>query len=339
MYSISAIRKIRPTRISTAFLAALSIACAALCSGAWPAGAAPAPNSADAAPKRPIPPPPKPIALPANLDIPDYAPGPLPFRSGETLVYEASWMNVPAGDARIMIVRNRANPNLWSGMMWLDTSPVVGVVYRMRDFFREDFAIGTLRPDNIQITQHENRRLDHWRVVFDRGDRTITATKVNRRGRVTIRRFTGGDPLGPFSGAMMALSQPLKPGDDLKFDIFSGGNRYVFGFDVAGRERITTALGTFDTVKIEPSVIWLSEGSFRADARETAIWITDDSRHLPVRIAAAVFFGNVYADLVSVTGAPFGSLDAGGAPAGTSPRATTNPYAGMPAPLLGAPTP
>ncbi len=306
--------------------------------GARPAGAASAPNSAAAARKRRLPPPPKPIALPADLDIPDYRPGPNPFRSGESLVYEASWMNVPAGDARIVIARNSAHPDLWSGMMWLNTSPVVDLVYRMRDFFHENFAAGTLRPENIQITQHENHRLYHWRVAFDYDARTITATRFNRRGGVTIRRFTGGDPLGPFSGAIMALSQPLKPGSDLKFDIFSGGNRYVFGFDVVGRERITTALGAFDTVKIEPSVIWMSEGSFRADARETAIWITDDARHLPVRIAAAIFFGNVYADLVSVTGAPFGSLGVSDA-AGPSPRATTNPYAGMPAPPSGAPTP
>lgn len=338
MYSISAIWKIRPARIFLPLIGAIAIMLAPPCPSARPAGAASARNSAAGGRKRPLPPP-KPIALPADLDIPDYQPGPNPFRSGETLVYEAAWMNVPAGAARITIARNSAHPDLWSGMMWLNTSPIVDVVYRMRDFFREDFAAGTLRPENIQITQHENHRLDHWRVAFDHAAHTITATKVNRRGRVTVRRFTGGDPLGPFSGAIMALSQPLKPGSDLKFDIFSGGNRYVFGFDVVGRERITTALGTFDTVKIEPSVIWLSEGSFRADARETTIWITDDSRHLPVRIAAAVFFGNVYADLVSVTGAPFGSLGVSAAAGGPSPRATTNPYAGMPAPPSGAPTP
>ena len=102
----------------------------------------------------------------------------------------------------------------------------------------------------------------------------------------------------------MALSQPLKPGDSTTLDVFSGGNRYVFTFKVLGRERITTALGTFDTLKIEPWVVWLSEGSFRSQSRETLVWVTDDGRHLPVRISSEVFFGTVYADLIEVSKAP-----------------------------------
>lgn len=347
MYSISRIGKIlcqRPgAALAGAFALTVAIHTASVAARAAdavaPAGTAAVGGAATPAAHRPFPPEAKPIALPDDLAIPDYRPGPNPFRDGESLVYAASWMDIPAGEARVMIVRNRARPDLWSGQMWLDTSPVVDMVYRMRDYFREDFAVATLRPDNIQILQHEKRRIDRWRVSFDRPARTVTAIKVNRRGRITTRRFTGGDPLGPFSGVMMALSQRLRPGDDLKFDIFSGGNRYVFDFNVTGRERITTALGTFDTVRIEPSVIWLSEGSFRTQARQTTIWVTDDARHLPVRIAAAVFFGNVYADLVSVSGAPFGALGPTVAPGSAAPRATTNPYAGLPTVTISPPTP
>jgi uncharacterized protein DUF3108 len=247
---------------------------------------------------------PAPLPLPGNLQIPAYAPGPIPFRDGETLVYRASWMGVPAADARILIAHNRLHPQWWSGVMWLDTSAVVDIVYRMRDVFRENFDYTSLRPNDIYIVQHEKQRLDQWRVSFDRNQHLVTAIKTSRHGNITMRRFSGGDPLGPFSGAMMALSQPLRPGESLNFDVFSGGNRYVFAFKVLARERITTALGTFDTLKIEPWVLWLSEGSFRSQTRETIVWVTDDSRHLPVRISSAVFFGNVYADLIEITGAP-----------------------------------
>ena len=247
---------------------------------------------------------PAPLPLPGNLQIPAYAPGPIPFRDGETLVYRASWMGVPAADARILIAHNKLHPQWWSGVMWLDTSAVVDIVYRMRDVFRENFDYTSLRPNDIYIVQHEKQRLDQWRVSFDRNQHLVTAIKTSRHGKITTRRFSGGDPLGPFSGAMMALSQPLRPGASLNFDVFSGGNRYVFAFKVLARERITTALGTFDTLKIEPWVLWLSEGSFRSQTRETMVWVTDDSRHLPMRISSSVFFGNVYADLIGITGAP-----------------------------------
>ncbi len=251
-----------------------------------------------------MPPATAPLPLPDNLHIPSCTPGPIPFRDGETLVYRASWLGVPAADARILIAHNKLRPQWWTGIMTLDTSQVVDIVYRMRDIFRENFDYSSLRPNDIYIVQHEKQRLDQWRVNFDHAQRLVTAVKTSRHSKVTTRRFSGGDPLGPFSGAMMALSQPLRPGASLTFDVFSGGNRYVFAFKVVARERITTALGTFDTLKIEPWVLWLSEGSFRSQMRATTVWVTDDSRHLPVRISAEIFFGSVYADLIEVTGAP-----------------------------------
>ena len=152
----------------------------------------------------------------------------------------------------------------------------------MRDYFRENFQRDTLQPDDMYILQHEKQRRDEWRVAFDHNARLVTTVKRNSHGRTWIKHFSGGAPNGPFSGAMLALSQPLKVGETYTFDIFSGGNRYVFQFKVIAREQITTTLGTFATIRIEPSVLWLSEGSFRSQASETTIWVTDDSRHLPV---------------------------------------------------------
>jgi hypothetical protein len=243
---------------------------------------------------------PTPLPLPENLKIPSYPPGPPTFHDGETLFYDATWLGAPAASARVIVSRNRTHPEWWRGEMWITSSAIVDLAYRMRDYFREDFRRDSYRPDSIYIQQHENKRFDEWHTTFDHQDRVVTAIKRNRRGETTERLFSGGDPLGPFSGAMMALSQPLKPGDDLTFDVFSGGNRYVFAFNVIDRERITTELGTFNTLKIEPTVIWLSQGSFRSQARETTIWVTDDGRHLPVRMAADVFFGYIYVDLVKV---------------------------------------
>ena len=78
---------------------------------------------------------PTPLPLPASLHIPVYKPGPIPFHDGETLFYDASWLGVPAADARSADARNKHHPQWWTGEMWLNTSPVVDLVYRMRDFF------------------------------------------------------------------------------------------------------------------------------------------------------------------------------------------------------------
>ena len=246
---------------------------------------------------------PAPVPLPANLDIPSYKAGPLPFHDGETLIYQGSWMNLPAAQSRVTVHRDRKDPQMWVGEMWINSGKLVDVLYRMRDYIREDFIDGSLQPDDIYISQHEKTRRDEWRVTFDHNEHLVTAIRKNRQGRTWVRRFSEGDPFGPFSGAMMALTQPLKVGQTLTFDVFSGGNRYVFSFPVTGRDRVTTALGTFDTLRIEPSVLWLSQGDFRKQARATTIWVTDDGRHLPVRIESAAYVGTIRADLVQVIGA------------------------------------
>jgi len=227
-----------------------------------------------------------------------------PFQSGETLVYQASWEGFAVADARVTLARNRSHPSWWTGQMWITTSPAADLLYRMRDYFHEDFDYTTWRPQHLYIVQHEKSRLDIWRATFNDPAHMVTAIKTNRAGRTWIRRFSGGEPWGPFSGAMMALSQPLTPGQTYTVDVFSGGNRYVLAFAVRQREPLTTALGTFSALRIEPSAVWLSENSFRDQARSMTVWVTDDKRHLPLRIESAVFFGVVRADLTQIVRPP-----------------------------------
>jgi hypothetical protein len=245
-----------------------------------------------------------PIALPATLKIPRYRQGIEPFRDGETLVYEASWEGIPAAVARISLVHNRLHPDRWTGQIWITSGVIVDQLYRMRDYVREDFDYNSWRPASIHIVQHEKRRQDDWLAIFDAHARMVTATRRNRAGRTWIRRFSGGDPWGPFSATMLALSQPLAPGRTYTFDVFSGGNRYVFAFAVRDRERIATAFGTLPALRIEPSVAWLSEGSFRQQVHATTIWVSDDPRHLPLRVESAVFVGSVVVNLTGVVDAP-----------------------------------
>ena len=212
-----------------------------------------------------------------------------------------------------------AQPADWTGQLWVHSSKPVDLIYRMRDYVREDFRQRDLRPQDMYILQHDKRRLDEWMVKFDDSDHLVTSAKRNAEGRAWVRKFSGGEPWGPFSGAMLALSQPLAVGKTYTFDVFSGGSRYVFAFNVQKRERITTPLGTFDTLRLEPTVVWLSRDEFLKQARETLIWVTDDARHLPLRVEAATFVGSIRIDLVQLHNAPGPALaKTAAAPASTA---------------------
>ena len=43
------------------------------------------------------------MALPPDIKakVPAYKPGPMPFHDGEQLIYQASWVGIPAAQARL----------------------------------------------------------------------------------------------------------------------------------------------------------------------------------------------------------------------------------------------
>jgi hypothetical protein len=327
-------------------------ALAALCIVAMLVAAAIAPMPTDAAPdsasdasalhphkhrhKGPTPTP-TPMALPPEVKakVPVYRPGPVPFHNGEQLFYEASWLGIPAAEAQVSFRQDVKKPrnnalhkdplpgdphtddsprSRWVAEVWVKTTPYADVFYKMRDHMRENVAEDTLHTGWIHVDQHENSRLDTWDVTLDRPTQIVTVTKTNKRGTQS-KQFIASDPWGPLSGAMMALSQDLTPGKTYAFDVFGGSQRYVFAFDVQARERIHTALGDFDAIRIVPDVWYVSDGKLRSQAHDTVLWVSADKRHLPLRIQSQAFIGAVYADLIKVedggNSAPSGPPPAG----------------------------
>ncbi|HXW84105.1 MAG TPA: DUF3108 domain-containing protein [Candidatus Binataceae bacterium] len=250
-------------------------------------------------PRHPTPTP-TPIALPADITVPSYPAGSMPLKDGERLTFQASWLGIPAASARFELHRDPKSAALWDEEIWLETNPAVDLLYRMRDYLREHVEATSLQPQDMFIRQQENKRHNEFKVVFDRGAGLVRMERRNSRGAISHKEFISANPFGPLSGAVMALSQKLEPGDELVFDVFTGTSRYVFGFHVDGREKLTVPAGTFEALKITPGVKYLSAGEMRNDAQDTQVWVSDDSRHLPLRIQAQAFIGWVRADLVSV---------------------------------------
>ena len=283
---------------------------------------------------------PTPMALPPEVKakVPVYNPAQVPFHDGEELTYQASWLGIPAAEARVRFRKkikdpSRQNPQKnpaqkdqsrgdppksdskqtdaqrsdlprerWIAEVWVQTTPYADVFYKMRDYVRESVAEDTLRTGNIHVDQHENSRLYSYDVAMDRPAQMVTVTSNSKHGTQT-KQFIASDPFGPLSGAMMALSQDLTPGHTYAFDVFGGSQRYVFAFDVQERERIHTALGDFDAFKIVPDVWYVSDGKLRSQAHGTVLWVSADKRHLPLLIQSEAFIGSVRAELIKVDGA------------------------------------
>jgi hypothetical protein len=246
---------------------------------------------------------PTPMALPADVKarVPALKPGPIPFHDGEQLVYQASWIGIPAAQARLEFHKLPKDPSRWIGEIWIETSPYADLFYRMRDYMRESVADDTMHTNGIHLVQDEKSRVNYYDVTIDRARQRVTMTRKNHKGTES-REFIASDPWGPISGAMMALTQDFGPGRTYAFDVFSGSQRYVFAFVVDRREKIHVPVGDFDAWRVVPDVWYVSDGKLRSQARGTVLWISADKRHLPLRIEAQAFIGYVRADLIRIDG-------------------------------------
>lgn len=246
---------------------------------------------------------PTPMALPPEVKakVPAYKPGPIPFHDGEQLIYQASWVGIPAAQARLEFHKRPKDPSRWIGEIWIETNPFADVFYKMRDYVRESMADDTLHTSGVYLVQHEKSRLNYYDVTVDRPAQMVTITKKNHKGTQS-KEFIASDPWGPISGAMMALTQNFAPGKTYAFDVFSGSQRYVFAFEVEKREKIHLSLGDFDAWRIVPDVWYVSDGEMRSQVHGTVLWISADKRHLPLRIEAQAFIGHVRADLIKIDG-------------------------------------
>ena len=58
---------------------------------------------------------------------------------------------------------------------------------------------------------------------------------------------------------------------------------------IEGREVIKTTLGTFKTIRVQPT----ADAGVVKNRGNIWIWYTDDDRHLPVQMRAKLFWGTI----------------------------------------------
>ena len=137
-----------------------------------------------------------PLALPADIKVPSYAAQAFPFHDGERLVYEASWLGIPAARGWFELHRNKKDPSLWDVEAWIETNKVVDLLFKMRDYMRERISVGSLKTSDIYQQQRENQRSNEYTITFDEQRRLVVSTKKNKKG-TDIHQFVATDPFGP----------------------------------------------------------------------------------------------------------------------------------------------
>ena len=129
------------------------------------------------------------------------------------------------------------------------------------------------RPADGRYGENPNRLYKHYQLQV-----------ILKPGPADVQDLT--------SALMWLRHQPLEPGDRHDVPICSGTRQFMLVAEVVGRDTVETPVGTFRTVKVKVRTAF--EGKF-STKRDTFLWLSDDPRHVLVRMSADFAVGSVVA--------------------------------------------
>lgn len=212
------------------------------------------------------------------------------------LEYRVAWNGIPAASAVVTIA-----PGDVAGRESLvveasaSTNPFVSLFWSFRGTLRTTMLADGPTPRHFDYRREINGSPHATTIDFD-GTR---AHGVYVRGDRRQEGELAGEILDPVTAVFRARGSDAGPGDALWYDVWTGEVRYLVRLDVRASEPIDVPAGSFAALRVVPHV-WRIEGRPAPDTRlrRATIWVTDDPRHVPLRIRSKVFAGSVTLDLV-----------------------------------------
>jgi hypothetical protein len=223
-----------------------------------------------------------PPAVPREADV--------PFRAGETLVYDVSWSTyLVAGTAMTTVHAKRPSGGTQAHYIVAEGRPIPFLARLYNIYYKMDTLLdtGTLLSHQGTLLSEEGgdrrvatTRLDHGkrRAFFE----LQTATTVQTEFAVPAQTHDG-------LSALFALrARPLRAGERFVLPVTDSGALYTVGVSVGAAERVEVPAGRYNaarlaiTIRDEQGVdVW----------HDIAVWMTTGARRLPVKLQAKLPIG------------------------------------------------
>jgi Protein of unknown function (DUF3108) len=214
----------------------------------------------------------------------------VPFKAGEALAFDISWSDyLTAATATVTVKDKRPSFDSTAYYLVAEGQPVglLAAIYSV--YYKVDSLLDvyTLLPQRASVFSQEGGRRRMQVTRFNQAARRATyemttATVYKRELHLTSPAH---DPL---SALYILRTLPMRPGESTSLAVVNEGVLSNVKVTVAGRETLETPLGRQAAWKLIPRVL---DSQGRQAGDELAIWISDDSQRLPLRIDAKVDVG------------------------------------------------
>ncbi|EPR43865.1 Protein of unknown function DUF3108 [Desulfovibrio sp. X2] len=222
------------------------------------------------------------------------------FKPGERFDYNVRWGPFDVGSATIEVLpTGTVNGKPARGFrMTARTNDFADVFYKVRDV-NESWTDMDMQGSLLYLTkQHEGSYVRDYelRLYADKGTAELWSNETGKH-KNTVHIFPGTmDPLSVLF-AFRAWPEEFHPGMVIRQAV-TDGKKFVLGeATVVRREKVKVPAGEYDCYLVEPDIRDLG-GVFRKSPEAALqIWVTADSRRLPVLVRSKVVVGHFVAEM------------------------------------------
>ena len=214
---------------------------------------------------------------------------PLPFAPGEVSRFSIRFGAIRAGSATLSV---KDTVTIGGDLTYhlesrAQSSKFFSTFFKVDDIVESWWSVDRRVPVAFEQHIREGKYKKDESIRFDYGDSLAHSSKGSPKE-------LGANPQDILSSFYFVRASRLAPGDELMINSHSAGKRSELKVRVLKRERIKVPAGTFDCVVVEPML--KSAGLFKQKGKLT-IWLTDDSRRMPVLMRTKVAVGAIEARL------------------------------------------
>ncbi len=210
------------------------------------------------------------------------------FQPGESLTYNVSWSKAVKAGTAVLEVKGERLPDGREVLRFIVTSRTVGIMgrfYPLGDTVQSVFDPKAKQSLSYSLLARHGKRTRRRELVFDHVNRTV----VSRLNDDPLKTLDIPDQVQDALSALYYLRtrNDFVVDKPIVIEVFDGGTSRSIEVLTLGREKVKTLAGEFNAIKIRASGgIFLGEGKLD-------IWLTDDSRKVPVLIKSRIAIGSI----------------------------------------------
>ncbi|MBL4889863.1 MAG: DUF3108 domain-containing protein [Candidatus Lindowbacteria bacterium] len=219
------------------------------------------------------------------------------WQVGERLTYDMNYLGSKVGVSSLAV----KDAGLIKGR------PAIEIQSAMQGkwFFFKINSQTTSLTDQASLFSWKYSKSEHYGKKKPKSEFTVFDHEKGEFQRTSNEKTHNVEKFKPYIPDVMGViywvrTQDLKPNTTITLDVVDGRRDYTMKIKIHEPESVTSAVGTYECLKVEP-VLYYRDGREKKKGK-MVLWMTNDSRHIPIKMKTSLPFGSIIGTLKTATG-------------------------------------